>query len=148
MKEFYGEEAALVLQELAGQHVFIQPLGEGGTYRYYALFQQIPEAKWEPSDFNRFISLQKKAADYYSTNSLLKLIYHAIKSGDDLFITQKLADTGNALVKLGQFDWLLDTIKTIFRYLSFSIIMKEKPIGIACSMKKASTGLRGLSPIS
>jgi len=114
VKEFYGEEAASVLQELAGQHVFIQPLGEGGTYRYHALFQQFLEAKWEPLDSNRFISLQKKAADYYSSeNNPVQAIYHAIKSRDDLFIAQKLADTGIALVKLGQFDWLLDTIKEL-----------------------------------
>jgi len=114
VEKFYGEEAATVLQELAGQHVFIQPLGEGGTYRYHALFQQFLEAKWEPSKVDHFKSLQKKAADYYSSeNNPVQAIYHAIKSGNDLFITQKLADMGSALVKLGQFDWLLDTIKDL-----------------------------------
>ena len=95
VKEFYGEEAASVLQELAGQHVFIQPLGEGGTYRYHALFQQFLEEKWEPSDSNRFISLQKKAADYYSSeNNPVQAIYHAIKSRDDLIYRSKISGYG------------------------------------------------------
>ena len=68
MKEFYGAEAATVLQELAGQHVFIQPLGEEGTYRYHALFQQFLEAKWDCGRIlDRFTSLHKKAADYYQS---------------------------------------------------------------------------------
>ena len=114
VNEFFGEEAAIVLQELAGRHVFIQPLGEENTYRYHALFQQFLETKWEPSDSNRYIALQKKAADYYSSeNNPVQAIYHAVKSGEDLFIAQKLADMGASLVKSGQFDWLLDTIQVL-----------------------------------
>ena len=44
--DFYGKEAATVLQQLAQQHVFIQSLGVEGTYRYHALFQQFLEDKW------------------------------------------------------------------------------------------------------
>ena len=41
------------------------------------------------------IALQKKAADYYSSeNNPVQAIYHAVKSGDELFIAQKLVDHG------------------------------------------------------
>lgn len=112
--DFFGKEAALVLQELAGRHVFIQSLGEDGTYRYHALFQQFLEAKWELSDSICFTRLQKKAADFFSSeNNPVQAIYHATKSGDEQFIAKKLVDLGASLVKLGQFDWLLDTIKSL-----------------------------------
>ena len=41
-----GKRQQIVLTKVCGEHVFIQPLGEGGTYRYHALFQQFLEAKW------------------------------------------------------------------------------------------------------
>ncbi|WP_203248799.1 BTAD domain-containing putative transcriptional regulator [Sporosarcina beigongshangi] len=112
--EFFGIEAIRVLQELAGRHVFIQPLGENGAYRYHALFQQFLEEKRDTLDANRFIALQRKAADYYSLeNNPVQAIYHAVKSGEDLFVAQKLVDMGASIVKLGQFDWLLDTIQVL-----------------------------------
>ncbi len=114
VNDFFGEEATRVLQELAGRHVFIQPLGENSTYRYHGLFQQFLEAKWDTSNSNRFIALHKKAADYYSLeNNPVQAIYHAVKSGESLLIAQKLADMGASLVKSGQFDWLLDTIQVL-----------------------------------
>lgn len=45
--DFYGEPAVEALQSLAGRHIFIQSLGDDGTYRYHALFQQFLERKWQ-----------------------------------------------------------------------------------------------------
>ena len=46
-------------------------------------------------DLDRFSSLHKKAANYLQAeNNAVQAIYHAVKSGDDVFIAQILADTG------------------------------------------------------
>ena len=112
--EFYGEEAAAKLREFVGQHVFIQPLSDEGTYRYHALFQQFLESKWERNNLTRYKSLQKKAADYYiEKNNPIQAVFHAIKSKDSLFIGAMVANVGAVLVKSGQFDWLLDTIQDL-----------------------------------
>ena len=66
------------------------------------------------SQQERFEVLQKKAANFYiAKNNPVQSINHAIKSGDNALIGQLLSDTGASLVKSGQFDWLLDTIKSL-----------------------------------
>ena len=116
VKSFYGDGAADCLNKFAGEHVFIQPLGDSGSYRYHALFQQFLEAKWLLSDPVRVESTHRKAANYYNEKSNSgQAIYHAIKSSDNAFIANMLANTGAALVKSGQFEWLLDTIKELPR---------------------------------
>ena len=114
IQEFYGAEAVAVLQELSERHVFIQPLEEEGTYRYHAMFQQFLQSKWIAEDLDRFSSLHKRASNFYQAeNNAVQAVFHAVKSGDDVFIARILAETGDMVVKSGQFDWLLDTIKVL-----------------------------------
>lgn len=113
VSEFYGNEAASILQQLAERHVFIQTLGEG-TYRYHALFQQFLERKWQTVDPDQFYTTQKQVAEFYlrQSNPILA-ISHAAKSGDPSFIGQVIVDNGASLIKAGQFEWLLDIIKSL-----------------------------------
>ena len=115
---FIGDEAADgTYMKFAGQHVFIQPLGESGTYRYHALFQQFLEAKWLLSDpeFASNLHIRKRRIIIMNKSNPGQAIYHAIKSADNAFIAEMLAEHGAALVKSGQFEWLLDTIKELPR---------------------------------
>lgn len=110
---FYGNEAASILEQLAELHVFIQTLGKG-TYRYHALFQQFLERKWQTADPDRFHSIQKKAAEFYvRLANPIQAISHAVKSGDSEFIGQIIVDNGASLIKAGQFEWLLDIVKSL-----------------------------------
>ena len=112
--EFYGEEATKTLQDLAGKHVFIQSLSEDETYRYHALFQQYLEVKWLSNNKSEFVTAQKNATHYYiKKNNPGQAVFHAIKSEDVTFIGEIVAETGAQLVKSGQFDWLLDTIREL-----------------------------------
>ena len=62
----------------------------------------------------KFAANSQRSGTYYKNkNNPGQAVYHAIKSGDDRFIGEMLAETGAALVKSGQFDWLLDTIKEL-----------------------------------
>ncbi|MCM3743868.1 hypothetical protein M3193_06905 [Sporosarcina luteola] len=109
--EFYGNEAAITLRQLAERHVFIQSLGEG-TYRYHALFQQFLERKWQAVNPGQFYATQKRAAEFYLRQSNpIQAISHAVKSGDASFIGQIIVDNGAAIIKAGQFEWLLEIIK-------------------------------------
>ncbi|MFS0688496.1 BTAD domain-containing putative transcriptional regulator [Sporosarcina sp. 179-K 8C2 HS] len=111
VSEFYGNEAANTLQQLAERHVFIQSLGEG-TYRYHALFQQFLERKWQAVDPEQFYSTQKQATKFYIRQSNpIQAISHAVKSGNPSFIGEIIVDNGASLIKAGQFEWLLDILK-------------------------------------
>ncbi|WP_262173751.1 BTAD domain-containing putative transcriptional regulator [Saccharococcus sp. Marseille-Q5394] len=113
VESFYGNEAASTLRKLAERHVFIQSLGEG-TYRYHALFQQFLERKWQAVNSDQFYSTQKQAAEFYLRQSNpIQAISHAVKSGDASFIGQIIVDNGVALIKAGQFEWLLEIIKSL-----------------------------------
>ena len=112
--DFFGDEAADRLLEFAEKHVFIQPFSEEGTYRYHALFQQFLEEKWlsiEPRKIH--CNTQRSGTLLQEQNNPGQAVYHAIKSRDDRFIGQMVAEMGTALVTSGQFDWLLDTIKEL-----------------------------------
>ncbi|QUW22334.1 hypothetical protein JSQ81_01715 [Sporosarcina sp. Marseille-Q4063] len=112
--DFYGDQAANRLLEFVEKHVFIQPFSEEGTYRYHALFQQFLETKWLSIKSKQFTAMHKKAALYYKNkHNPGQAVYHAIKSADDHFIGEMVAEMGAALVTSGQFDWLLDTIKEL-----------------------------------
>ncbi|MDW0116960.1 BTAD domain-containing putative transcriptional regulator [Sporosarcina thermotolerans] len=111
IKDFYGEQAALILKELAGRHVFIQSIGEG-IYRYHALFQQFLERKWLTVDKQQYEVNQKKAAELYlHRKEQIPAISHALKSGDTNFIGKTILENGAALIKSGQFEWLLEILK-------------------------------------
>jgi len=112
--DFFGNEAADRLLEFAKKHVFIQPFSEEGTFRYHALFQQFLETKWLLVKPEKFTATHKEAALYYKNkHNPGQAVYHAIKSKDDKFIGEIVAEMGAALVTSGQFDWLLDTIKEL-----------------------------------
>lgn len=114
ISEFYSEEATHILQKLAVRHVFIQPLGEKGSYRYHALFQQFLENKWLEEEMGRFISLQKQAAIYYDEReNPIQALFHATKTKDDRFIANMLVNTSSSLIKSGQFDWFLDVLNAL-----------------------------------
>ncbi|WP_438310521.1 BTAD domain-containing putative transcriptional regulator [Sporosarcina sp. FA9] len=114
IRDFHGDDAANNLSAFAGQHMFIQPLSEVGSYRYHALFQKFLESKWLSKDRASFESTHKKAANYYKKrNNSTQAVYHAIKSEDCYFIGEVLSEAGDSLIKSGQFDWLLDTIKDL-----------------------------------
>lgn len=113
IQEFYGDEAVHVLKELASRHVFIQSLGEG-VYRYHALFQQFLERKWQLVDSENYVSIQKEAVSYYLRQSdPNQAILHAVKSGESGFIGRIIVENGSALIRSGQFEWLLDILKNL-----------------------------------
>ncbi|WP_060205316.1 BTAD domain-containing putative transcriptional regulator [Sporosarcina koreensis] len=113
VSEFYGNEASSILKQLAERHVFIQLLEEG-TFRYHALFQQFLERKWQTLDSDQYYISQKQAAEFYLRQSNpVQAISHAVKSGDPSFIGQIIVDNGASLIKAGQFEWLLDIIKSL-----------------------------------
>ncbi|MBD7985160.1 hypothetical protein H9649_11220 [Sporosarcina sp. Sa2YVA2] len=113
IQDFYGNEAVNILKELASRHMFIQSLGEG-TYRYHALFQQFLERKWQSADHENYVTIQKEAVTYYLQQSdSNQAILHAVKSGDSDFIGRIIVDNGSALIKSGQFEWLLDILKNL-----------------------------------
>ncbi|MHA6261107.1 BTAD domain-containing putative transcriptional regulator [Sporosarcina sp. CAU 1771] len=110
--EFYGAEAEKQLLELAEKHVFIQAFTEEGTYRFHSLFQQFLEEKWIETDVEQFIEYHKKATNFYTGNPS-QALFHAIKSGDYWFIGKTAANFGAVLIKSGQFEWLLETLKEL-----------------------------------
>ncbi|MEZ7170417.1 BTAD domain-containing putative transcriptional regulator [Sporosarcina sp. OR05] len=113
IEAFYGEEAVIVLRELANRHVFIQSLGEG-VYRYHALFQQFLERKWQSIDPSQYVTIQKKAVAYFiDERDANQAVLHAVKTGDADFIGAVIVENGAALIQSGQFEWLLDIIKTL-----------------------------------
>jgi LuxR family maltose regulon positive regulatory protein len=111
---FYGKDASDFLQSFRNQHGFIQQLGEDSVYRYHALFQQYLIAKWKHANLSDFQQAHKLAAQHFEQKSdSIRSIYHALQSNDSHFITQIVMKTVPKLLKLGQFDLIIDSLKEI-----------------------------------
>ncbi|WP_075617867.1 BTAD domain-containing putative transcriptional regulator [Paenisporosarcina indica] len=111
---FYGEDSVDFLQAFRNQHGFLQQLGEDQVYRFHALFQQYLVTKWKQSSLLDFQAAHKSAAQYFEQKSdSIRSIYHALQSEEPYFITQIVLKTVPKLLKLGQFDLIMDSLKEI-----------------------------------
>lgn len=112
--DFYGNAASEFLQSFRNHHGFIQQLGEDTVYRYHALFQQYLIAKWKKSNTEELKLAQKVAARYFEQrNDSIRAIHHAIQCEDAHFISQIVMTVAPKLLKLGQFDLIIDSLKEI-----------------------------------
>ncbi|WP_017381443.1 BTAD domain-containing putative transcriptional regulator [Paenisporosarcina sp. TG-14] len=111
---FFGKEAVHFLQSFRNQHGFIQQLGEDSVFRYHTLFQQYLITKWKNTNLAGFQKAHKLAAEHFEQKSdSIRSIYHALQSKDVHFITQIVLKTVPKLLKLGQFDLIIDSLKEI-----------------------------------
>lgn len=112
--DFYGQDAADFLQSFRNQHGFIQQLGEDTVYRYHALFQQYLISKWRKVNTQDLQYMHKQAAQYFENqNDSIRALHHALLSEDPHFITIIVINVAPKLMKLGQFDLIIDSLKEI-----------------------------------
>lgn len=114
INDFYGQEAAVFLHSFRNQHGFIQQLGDDSVYRYHALFQQYLVAKWRKTNIKDLQKAHKLAAHYFHNRTdSIRAIHHALLSDNRYFIAQIVMKMAPELLKLGQFDLIIDSLKEI-----------------------------------
>ena len=111
---FYGEAAAEFLHSFRNQRGFLQPMGNDSLYRFHALFQMYLMSKWKETNLPDYQQAHKLAAEHFAKNDdSVRAIYHALQNKEALFLTQIVIKSGPKLLKLGQFDLLIDSLKEI-----------------------------------
>lgn len=110
----HGEEAARFLQLFRSHHGFIQQLGEDSVFRYHALFQQYLMTKWKQTNYQEYQQAHKLASKHFGAKGdSIHSIYHALQSEDSHFIGRIVMETAPKLLKLGQFDLIMESLKDI-----------------------------------
>ncbi len=114
IQAYFGEEAGVFLQRFRSHHGFIQQLGEDSVYRYHALFQQYLMTKWKQTNYQEYQQAHQIAATHFWDNGdCIHSLYQALQSEDSHFISQIVMKTAPRLLKLGQFDLIMESLKEI-----------------------------------
>lgn len=113
IEQFYGEEGVEQLENIAGEHAFIQSLGDE-TFRYHALFEQFLNNKWQETDPVQYAELNKRATHFYLLqNNDFQATYHATLTKDQSFLGEILSQTASSIIRSGQFDWFLEVYQQL-----------------------------------
>ncbi|WP_088007002.1 BTAD domain-containing putative transcriptional regulator [Indiicoccus explosivorum] len=157
IRDYFGPEAGKFFASSATSNIFLQSLATSDAFRFHALFRKFLENKWQALDFDGYQTARIAASRYFlEQGDCVQAIHQALQSSDDSCLGETLVSAGGRLIEQGQFDLVLECLKSLagsrgdagpallllegeaYRYLAY--YEKSRQAYMACLAAAADSG--------